>query len=213
MDGQRLHLFVATALEAAVARRATDQYPITIIGISGVNLPSTVDANVVVLVGFGGGLDPALAIGDVVVDAPESVPLPAVCRRGKTACADRIVATPAQKAEFRQQTGADVVEMEFENVCKLTTRLGIPLVHIRSVSDTADHTLDAELLFIFDPQGHIKKAALASLILRRPSMIPELIRLGRHTKEAGNTLVPILREMLATLATTANFSNPVRSSA
>ena len=200
MPSPRIHLFVATAMEAAVARRVAGGHPVTVIGISGVSLPAAIDADVVVLVGFGGGLDPSLAIGDVIIDAPATVNIPAGARRGKIACADRIVATPAEKAAFRQRTGADVVEMEYEKVSRFTDRLGLPLVHIRAISDTADHTLDGDLFHIFDPQGNIKPGALAALVLRRPGLIPELIRLGRHTKAAGQQLAIVLKKLLENIS-------------
>src|SRR3954453_20987309 len=73
------------------------------IGIGAVRVPLEIPQGTgcVILAGFGGALDPALKVGDVVLDWPSSAAVPppeGPFRTGRIHTSDRIVATPEQKS-------------------------------------------------------------------------------------------------------------------
>src|SRR5579862_3401101 len=71
-------------------------------------LEKRVDVSGVISTGFCGALDPALKVGDIVIeDAGKN----AGATR-KILSMDRVAVTAAEKAELRSQTGAAAIEME-----------------------------------------------------------------------------------------------------
>ncbi|WP_456305125.1 phosphorylase family protein, partial [Crenalkalicoccus roseus] len=102
--------------------------------------------------GIAGGLDPALAPGDLVVstrvrgprgawsaDAAWAAALARAtgARLGVVAGAAEVVAEPAAKRALRLATGALVVDLESEAAAAFAAARGLPFVALRAVADTA----------------------------------------------------------------------------
>lgn len=206
---QRLVIFTAVEMEArAVARGlglavrrggvmlgSMEGYPIEVraIGIRAVRIPGELPPGTgcVILAGFGGALDPALKVGDAVLDWPEVAMGPAPdgsFKRGRIRPSNRIVATPEQKAALFGETGAIAVEMEGAAVRTLVGGTGVPLIGLRAVTDTAGETLDPALLSLVDEVGRPKPLAVAAFLARRPARIASLHRLGAAARLAGRRL-------------------------
>ncbi len=143
--------------------------------------------------GLGGGLDPALPVGAVVIDGDPAVAdalgaaLPAAIR-APIAGQDTIAAGIAGKAELRRTTGAAVVDMESHIAARVARRHGAPFAAIRVISDTADETLPPAALVGMRPDGGIALGAVLASLARRPAQLPALIRTGRHAGLAHRTL-------------------------
>jgi hypothetical protein len=105
------------------------------------------------IAGYGGGLEPALRRGDVVV-APEFPPgfSPPWLLRGRRAIAGkmfhvpRVIASPGEKARLFRESGAACCEMESGVVGPIADRLGIPWAGVRAISDAASDPLPEGLL-------------------------------------------------------------------
>lgn len=95
-----------------------------------------------ILAGFGGGLDPALGMGDLIIDTDGS----------KITTAEKVVGTPAEKAALFKATGKPMVDMESSHVAAIAAELDIPLMVIRAVSDTAEDEMPAFLAKGYDQQ-------------------------------------------------------------
>jgi hypothetical protein len=170
-----------------------------VIGVGGRAMPPdlpTHGAAAILLAGFGGALHPDLCIGDVVA---QGLPDERACSIG--ACpgtihtAKQIVATPAEKAELHRRTGALAVEMETCAVAPLAAKLGVPLVHLRAITDACDQSLDPRLLRCLDSTGNVKLASLLRKLVRHPSMIPPLVRLGIHSRRAAGRLGEVVAKL------------------
>lgn len=174
---------------------------IRIIGIRAPHLPSAVTApeiRGIILAGFAGGLDPALHIGDVVVDGlPRPCSGEAAFRTGRIHTALGIVSTPAQKAALYLQTGAIAVDMEGEKVRRFAELLGVSFIHVRAISDTAKEALDPVILNFVDEFGRVRPLALAGGLLQRPQLISKLVRLGMNARVAGIRLGKVVAELVA----------------
>src|SRR5688500_9507999 len=89
------------------------------VGVRATRLPPTLPERTtcVIMAGLGGGLDPALRMGDVVLDWPPELPgidsLGGVTP-GRIHTSSDPVCTPQDKAALFRATGAAVVDMESE---------------------------------------------------------------------------------------------------
>ncbi len=151
----------------------------------------------IVMAGLGGGLDPTLKVGDVVVDAlsDESMGQRLPYRRGGMHTAKQIVSTPAERAAVFQATGALAVEMENEVVRAVAAQLGVAYVGIRAISDCATETLNPSLLRWVDDLGRVKVKALVGTLVRRPGLVGELNRLRKQSALAVANLAEAVRQV------------------
>lgn len=155
--------------------------------------------------GLAGGLDPALAPGTLLLPTHLLTPdgrsiqvdgawharirtLLAALGPVTTAMVgtDEAVATVAAKAALFARTGAGAVDMESHVLAR--TAGGLPLLIVRVVADGADATLPPAALVGIRPDGATDLAAVLYSVLRHPSQVPALIRLGRAAAKAQATL-------------------------
>jgi adenosylhomocysteine nucleosidase len=186
--------FFLTALTTEANALRTVGIAATVIGIRGSRLGAVVvspGTTRIIMAGVGGGLDPALAVSDVIVDGPEDFAVPGA-RRGTIHTADRIVSTVAEKAALFAATGAAVVDMEQAVVRKWAEQHGLPVIGIRAVSDTAADAIDPAVLGFVNDIGSVRPFRLAAAIVGRPGLVPQLRRLGRDTKTALQALQKII---------------------
>jgi hopanoid-associated phosphorylase len=151
--------------------------------------------------GIAGALAPELKPGDIVVGerviwdggARETDPawrarlinaLPKA--RAGTILGQSTIATAARvKAELRQSTGADLVDMESH----IAAKINLPFVALRVVSDAADRTLPPATLVAMRPNGTVSLGRVLWSVLKQPSQIPSLLRTGRESERAFAALL------------------------
>lgn len=166
-------------------------------GVSAKRMPEAA-ADCVLMAGLAGALDPDLNVGDRVVDDwPEGWPPPAGARRGTIHTASHVAATPTHKADLFAQTSALAVDMENLAVREWARRQGAAFGAIRAISDRADQHLDPAVLTLVDPWGRAKPLAIVQTLLRRPGLIPHLLRLGRDSKAAARRLGECVASLVA----------------
>ena len=152
----------------------------------------------VVSTGICGGLDPDLAVGDVVVASAVSeaaIEWPAEMpktskpyRTGRVISMDRVVGTVSEKARLRA-SGASVVEMEAAALAGLAAEWRKPFYCVRSVSDSAKEGFELDLNLSRDREGRFSRPRIIASALRRPfRLVPELLRLKRNSARAAEAL-------------------------
>jgi adenosylhomocysteine nucleosidase len=209
LEPSKTIIFTALQLETAAVRRALSDKinrstEIHTIGILARHIPVNLqigNAVALIMAGLAGGLDPALVVGDVVIDDPQKCVPPSIeYRHGEILTVDRIVATPAEKGELFEKTGALAVEMEGSKVRQFAASLGIPYIAVRAISDTAEEVLEPDVVGFVDDFGRVKPINLAAGILRRPGLIPYLNRLGKNSRLATDRLGGAVRRIVDALA-------------
>lgn len=143
--------------------------------------------------GVAGGLDPALAPGDLllpnavvtgegnsyVTEPPDLGDL--VAPGGTLIGTDRVVLTAAEKADLHRQSGARAVDMESHKVMEVAAEANVPAFVLRAVGDGAGTSLPPFVSDALSPTGHPLIFSVLGGLLRSPGSLPRLLRLKRDT--------------------------------
>ena len=190
-------IFTALRYEANAIASAVDAR-IEVIGLRAALLPriDVGGAGAIILAGLAGALDPSLAVGDVIVDERStSEVLPDLPRR-RIHTAKQMICTAAEKSElFRSSGGAAAVDMEADAVFTFAAERKLPCLHIRAISDAADHAIDPAVFRLTDSSGNVRPTALARELIRKPSLVAELVRLQSRSKLALRNLCEALNQL------------------
>src|SRR5450631_1488513 len=165
--------------------------------------------------GFGGAVLPGLKVGDAVAAEQllqwggvefEEV---AVGFYGRNAAADAlslprgafitcdIIQDKRSLASLLPQGAANpVVEMESAAVARVAVTHAIPFLGLRTISDPWDEELDFSIDEFCDDTMRIRPAKVLATILRRPRIIPQLIRLARNSRVAAAGLTSAMQRLL-----------------
>jgi adenosylhomocysteine nucleosidase len=165
--------------------------------------------------GFAGSLSDKYAVGDILVaegvqQLGKSKTLP--CSRNIVQAArvngakqvklfltsDHIVRTIEEKSRLAPFAGA--VEMESFAIASVASRLGLPMVAIRVISDTTDRDLPIRIDTMVDERGRVSVAGVVRQVVFHPSQLPALIRLGRESRTAAEALANFLEAFLKKLS-------------
>jgi hypothetical protein len=169
-------------------------------GIGAQHLPTAdqlAEVQLLLMCGLAGALDPALSVGDVVVDdRRQLIPADMSFRRGLIHTAGKIISSPEEKSALYASSGAAAVDME---QAVAVARLGIAVIGIRAISDSAAQVLDPRLIGFVDDLGRPKPLKIAAGLVRSPGLIPYLRELNRSTKIALANLGPAVAVVLDTL--------------
>jgi len=165
-------------------------------------------------VGFAGALDPALnrldlVLADEVLDlerrryaidvaVPSAVPSSRV-RTGKLLTVDHIITTVREKAELREQFGADLVDMESSAVASVCSDRSIRFLSIRVVSDDARNDLPPEVVSLLTRSGSYRIGAALRAIWNRPSSLKDFWALHEHSQEAADRLASFTADAIGLL--------------
>jgi adenosylhomocysteine nucleosidase len=187
----RIAVIFALEREAAPFRRRVRQdtpADIHISGIGQVRARRTTEQvlkestpRLVIAAGFCGALIATLKVGDIV-------------RSPRIVTVDRLICDPAEKRRLAETHDADAVDMESAAIEELCSARGIPFQAIRAVSDTTDATLSAELVRLLSGgDASVWQACWA--LVKKPSLLPEFLRLARDTKLASRNLAEVLMKV------------------
>ncbi|HEX8521516.1 MAG TPA: hypothetical protein VF669_04610 [Tepidisphaeraceae bacterium] len=189
--------FEAKALRRSLPAEVTVQT----VGIKAGRLPPSVaPGSIVIMAGLAGGLDPALQVGDVLIDRlsdifPEELSYP----RAAIHTSLEIVPTPEARAKLFQGTGARAVDMENARVREFARANGASFIGIRAISDGARDTLLPAIARLVDDAGSVKPMTLAKELLARPAFAHDLIKLRKNSTLAARNLAEAVRTLVAAL--------------
>jgi adenosylhomocysteine nucleosidase len=110
--------------------------------------------------------------------------------------------TLVARAEEKHQLGsqAEAVDMESYTILAEAARCGVPAVAIRAVSDTVDFDMPYDFGRARDAQGQIRVMGVITQILRRPSGLPDLLKLTHDSRFASRRLAEFLDAFAGTMA-------------
>jgi adenosylhomocysteine nucleosidase len=116
--------------------------------------------------------------------------------------AERVIARAEEKLLLG--ASADAVEMESFEVLFEASSSGIPAVAIRAISDSADEDLPLDMTDIFTDEGQLSMPRILAQAARNPQSISGLMRLGRNSKLAAESLARFLDQYVSIVALRMN---------
>lgn len=168
---------------------------------------------VILSFGFGGAVVPGMGVGDLAIGVKNwlagtegLVPCHGIDRElageiatkldksfGSITRSD-IITTPRilSKGELAHSLPAGILspilDMETAAVAEAANRHGIPLVALRAVSDDAAEELSFSLDEFTGQDMTIRPQKVLATIVRKPWIVPQLLRLARNSRVAGRRL-------------------------
>jgi hopanoid-associated phosphorylase len=161
----------------------------------------------VISIGLGGGLDPTLRVGDVVIaesvlsrqnrrdaDPSWTARIAAALPQALVAPiygADVMVVDAQEKARLRTSIGAAAVDMESGVAAGLALDHAVRFAALRVISDRADTSLPSAVLLGIGPDGSMNLAGVLGALARDPRQLPALLRAGRDADQAFKVLARV----------------------
>jgi len=178
------------------------------------------DLDICISSGFAGALRSEYQIGDILAareilrDESRETKLGSkvlsterllqVARESGATVVERFYSSPltVRTAEEKKSLShiAEAVEMESLEVLEEALLWTREVVAIRAISDSAEEDLPLDFDAVVTDDGRLSVVRLAGEIIRNPTAIPGLVRLGRRSAEAANRLADFLDSYIAVLA-------------
>ena len=113
---------------------------------------------------------------------------------------DSVITSKERKARLRQETHADLVDMESAAVALVAQNANVQFLAVRAISDTSEEALPPEVSRLSQPQSPMHRfgAALAA-ITRRPAVVTDLWRLWEQGMSCSRTLADRLQQIAHTI--------------
>lgn len=173
-----------------------------------------------VSIGYAGGLDPTLQVGDLLIADQLAYPghagklyvdsemvnqaLALSCPEGVTAyqgglvTVDEVVSKPVDKLSLGHMFSVMAVDMETYALAVAAKDLDIPFLSVRSVTDTADQEL-MDCSHLVEEDGEVSKLKAGWHVITNPGDMKSMIELGLHAKKATESLTVFVSEYLKNL--------------
>ena len=109
---------------------------------------------------------------------------------------DSIITSKEKKARLRQETHADLVDMESAAVAIVAQDTDVQFLAVRAISDTSEETLPPEVSRLSQPQSPLHRfGAVLAAITRRPRAVSDLWKLWEQGMYCSRTLADQLEQI------------------
>jgi adenosylhomocysteine nucleosidase len=112
--------------------------------------------------------------------------------------ADHVISTAREKQALSAK--ADAVEMESFEILRAAQSAGVPAVAVRAISDTLDEDLPIDMAEILTDEGQVSIPRVLGQVAVKPRSLPGLLRLGKNSRVAAQSLSRFLDTYVAALA-------------
>ncbi len=175
--------------------------------------------DLIIAAGFAGALRSELNTGEVVVAASVQHPsglqtinsnrdlVARAVANGATiietlVSVDKLAATSEEKSQLAPF--ANAADMESFAILSAANTHSIPAVAIRVISDSLRQDLPEGMETLVDDAGRINVSGVAKYFAAHPRAVPSVIRLGRRSKSAAETLKGFLESYIHSLSLDSN---------
>jgi nucleoside phosphorylase len=124
--------------------------------------------------------------------------------------ADHVVSSANEKQRLGES--ADAVEMESFEILREAQAAGVPAISIRAISDAVAEDLPLDMNQVFTGQGKVSIPRVLGQVALRPQALRGLIRLGKNSRSAAQSLAQFLDPYVVALAGRAAQLETISSS-
>ena len=118
------------------------------------------------------------------------------CWEEITVTASRVISRPNEKKTLGKESGAASVDMESAAVAEIMSVAAIPWLAIRAVSDDVEFNMPMDFNSLKNSEGGIDYTAVLKSALKKPALIPGLVRMGINCQKASDSLCLYLQYLL-----------------
>lgn len=168
-------------------------------------------------IGYAGGLDPSIRVGDAVIakemriwNGASASPDTSVRRSsarfvdearkaaknaalfihaGITLQSDECLGTPEMKKAARNATGALSVDMESQAIADFAAERELPFLSVRFISDAAGDYLNVDPTALVDEEGIISMQRALKYFMQHPRLLPSALKLQAAVSRCEENLV------------------------
>lgn len=97
------------------------------------------------------------------------------------------------KQQLHHECSAGIADMESAAIAAVAAQYRRPFLCVRAVADNLSIALPAELLTALDEYGRPRSIEMLRMLLRRPLLIPHIMKLGRAFGQARRSLSAVAR--------------------
>ncbi len=105
-------------------------------------------------------------------------------RQGLVLSRAQNVCAAADKQRLHHETGALALDMESAAAARAAHAAGVPALVLRAICDPARRNLPPEVMALLTPDGQPAIGELCKRIMRKPGLIPDLLRLALDYRAA-----------------------------
>jgi len=165
---------------------------------------ATTKPRLVISAGFGGGLLPEVAVGDLVLatnySSPEIVSqlnLGERWHKGDLVTVDAIVEKSEGKRQLRESSGAIAADMETAHLARVCAENGVPFLGIRCISDALNDDMPVPANVLLNPVTcRPDPLGLFKHLITNPTCVTGFNKLLKNAKTAQTRLAEGLEEIL-----------------
>lgn len=114
---------------------------------------------------------------------------------GSLASSQTIIASSAHKKRLHTTTGASALDMESVAVAKVAEQHGYPFIAIRAIADPVNMNLSPAISAAINADGEVVLSRLLRYLVRHPTELLGLIKIGLQFNAARNTLKTVSKQM------------------
>ena len=204
--------FESAGFRAAQCRRL--RVSIWTLGVTGQRsaaaLKRMIESNrpeIIVSAGFSGALQPGLEVGTIVIGETFSDPQIVRSLRtfpdyqiGRIITVPEILESSDAKTSAGAMSGALAGDLESEHLYQVCCEASIPMLSVRTISDTAEQDLPLPGSVLINPEtGRSDPTAIFQYLFRNPAKAAQFAKLVRDARSAQQSLAITLGEILSVL--------------
>ena len=176
--------------------------------------------DIILSTGFGGALYDGAFIGEVVWgsrvfliqkdiietlelsyarDTIRRLPSNIMIREGSILTLENWMGKTDIKKILPDEFSFPVCDMETFFLAKWPVEKGLPFLAIRSVTDLVDEEIPQEFLSVTDEHGGYRFSRALKLILGKPWLMKDIVKIGKNSRVASNTLWSAVRSLIEIL--------------